>query len=220
LEEHERYRIEKIGEDGKPIAPASHANKFIRPCRVLVWDNIPITIREWKNTKMEPISYVHKRFKNMLWMKLMVNFTMPAAPEVDRNEEDPNDEDSFEEDHDLNIIERKINKWTHLKMALQFNNWKKRLYKEFVQKEKTLVFTRAYEKIKDQWDAFVEYKTWEEAKKRSTINKKNVTKKKYHHTMGQGGYKSGKPKWKKMEDGLIAKGIILEILKWNDRSRD
>jgi hypothetical protein len=38
--------------------------------------------------------------------------------------------------------------------------------------------------------------------------------------MGQGGYKSGKPKWKKMEDDLIAKGIILEILKGNDRSRD
>jgi hypothetical protein len=38
--------------------------------------------------------------------------------------------------------------------------------------------------------------------------------------MGQGGYKSGKPKWKKMEDDPIAKGIIPKILKWNDRSRD
>jgi hypothetical protein len=38
--------------------------------------------------------------------------------------------------------------------------------------------------------------------------------------MGQGGYKSGKPKWKKMEDDLIAKGILPETLKWNDRSRD
>jgi hypothetical protein len=94
------------------------------------------------------------------------------------------------------------------------------LYKEFVDKEKTPVFTRAYEKIKDHWDAFVEYKTLEGAKIRSEINKKNAAKKKYHHTMGQGGYKSGKPKWKKMEDNLIAKGIILETLKWNDRSRD
>jgi hypothetical protein len=66
----------------------------------------------------------------------------------------------------------------------------------------------------------VEYKTSEEAKKRSAINKKNNSKKKYHHTMGQGGYKSGKPKWKKMEVDLIAKGIIPEILKCNDRSRD
>jgi hypothetical protein len=38
--------------------------------------------------------------------------------------------------------------------------------------------------------------------------------------MGQGGYKSGKPKWKKMEDDLIAKGIIPEILKWYDQTRD
>jgi hypothetical protein len=38
--------------------------------------------------------------------------------------------------------------------------------------------------------------------------------------MGQEGYKSGKPKRKKMEDDLIAKGIIPEILKWNNRSRD
>jgi hypothetical protein len=67
-------------------------------------------------------------------------------------------------------------------MALQFNNWKKRLDKEFVQKEKTLVFTGAYEKIKNHWDAFVEYKTLEEAKKRSEINKKNAAKKKYHDT--------------------------------------
>jgi hypothetical protein len=161
LEEHERYMIKKIGEDGKPIAPTAHANKFTRQCRVLVRDNIPITIREWKKTKMEPVSYVRKKLKNMLWKKLMVNFTLPAAPEVDR----------------------------------------------------------AYKKIKDHWDAFVEYKTSEVANKRSKINKKNAAKKKYHHTMGQGGYKSSKPKWKKMEDDLIAKGIIPEILKWNDRSR-
>jgi hypothetical protein len=30
LEEHERYRIEEIGEDGEPIAPTAHANKFVR----------------------------------------------------------------------------------------------------------------------------------------------------------------------------------------------
>jgi hypothetical protein len=44
LEEHEWYMIEEIGEDGKPIAPAAHGNKFTRQCRVLVRDNIPITI--------------------------------------------------------------------------------------------------------------------------------------------------------------------------------
>jgi hypothetical protein len=83
LEDHERYRIEEIGEDCEPIAPAAHTNKFIRQCRVFIGDNISITIREWKKTKTEPISYVHKRFKNMLWKELMVNFTLPTALEVD-----------------------------------------------------------------------------------------------------------------------------------------
>jgi hypothetical protein len=74
--------------------------------------------------------------------------------------------------------------------------------------------------IRDQWDAFMTYKTSEQAIKMSAINKKTAANKKYHHTMGQGGYKAGKPKWKKMEGNLIAKGIVLEILKWNDRARD
>jgi hypothetical protein len=110
LEEHERYRIKEIGEDGEPIAPVAHANNFTRQYGVLVRDNIPITIQEWKKTKTESVSYVHRRFKNMLWKKLMVYFTLPAVPEVDRNEvdrneDDPNKEDSDEEDRHLNIIE-------------------------------------------------------------------------------------------------------------------
>jgi hypothetical protein len=61
LEEHERYRIEEIGEDGEPIAPAAYTSKFTRQCGVLVRDNIPITLREWKKTKMEPTKYVRNR---------------------------------------------------------------------------------------------------------------------------------------------------------------
>jgi hypothetical protein len=96
--------------------------------------------------------------------------------EVDSNEEDPNEEDPDEEDADLNIKERKVKKWSLLKMATQFNNWKKRLDKDYVQKQKTPVFIGAFEKIKDHWDAFAEYKTSEKAKKRSEINKKNAAK--------------------------------------------
>jgi hypothetical protein len=54
----------------------------------------------------------------MLWKKLMVNFTLPVAREMDQNEldqneedpneEDPNEEDPDEKDRDLNIIERKV----------------------------------------------------------------------------------------------------------------
>jgi hypothetical protein len=41
---------------------------------------------------------------------------------VDRTEVDPNEEDSDDDDCHLNIIERKVKKWTLSKMALQFNN--------------------------------------------------------------------------------------------------
>jgi hypothetical protein len=67
LEEHERYRIKEIGKDGEPIALAAYGSKFVIQCGVLIRDNIPITIREWKKTKTEPVSFVEKRFKNMLW---------------------------------------------------------------------------------------------------------------------------------------------------------
>ncbi|KAK1641998.1 hypothetical protein QYE76_059803 [Lolium multiflorum] len=91
--------------------------------------------------------------------------TLGKKSMISPDEEDPNDEPD-EEDPDLNIIERKVRKWAVSKLATQFNNWKKRLDKDFIQKEKTPVFTGPFEKIRDQWDAFVTYKTTEQAKKR------------------------------------------------------
>ena len=90
----------------------------------------------------------------------------------------------------------------------------------FVKEKKTPDFNGPYEKIKDQWDEFVAYKTSERAKKMSATNKKNAANKKYFHILGQEGYKAGTPKWKKMEDELIRNGIIPEVLKWNQRARD
>jgi hypothetical protein len=39
-------------------------------------------------------------------------FYPTAAPEVDQNEEDPNEKDSDDNDRHLNIIEQKVKKWT------------------------------------------------------------------------------------------------------------
>ena len=41
---------------------------------------------------------------------------------MDPNQEDSNEEDSDDDDRHLNIIERKVKKWTLSKMTLQFNN--------------------------------------------------------------------------------------------------
>ena len=84
--------------------------------------------------------------------------------------------------------------------------------KDYILQGKTPEFTAAYEKLKDHWDEFVEYKTSEEAKKRSAINKKNAAKKEYHHSMGSGGYRATKPKLEKDENDLLEKGIIPETL--------
>ena len=70
----------------------------------------------------------------------------------------------------MDPIEKKVKEWALKKMAEQFANWKKRLYKDFVLQEKTPEFTGAYEKLGDQWEEFVKYKKSDEAKKRSATN--------------------------------------------------
>jgi hypothetical protein len=79
LEQHERFKIEQIREDGELIAPVRHAKIFTRQCGVIVRDNVPITTQEWHKPKQDGVSYVDDRTKEMLWTKLMVNFTLPPA---------------------------------------------------------------------------------------------------------------------------------------------
>ena len=66
------------------------------------------------------------------------------------------------------------------------------------------------------------YKKSEEAQLKSAINKANAAKKKYHHTMGPGGYACSMPKWDKLEADLLDKGIVPEPIKegWIERSRN
>ena len=50
--------------------------------------------------------------------------------------------------------------------------------------------------------------------------KENASKKVYHHTLGQGGYKMAKPKWENMEQDLIDKDITHATINWPERSRN
>ena len=156
MTEHERFKIEVIGEDGEPLFPKESRQRFVAQAGVVVRDNIDIRIREWHKQKDETVTFVDQRTKEMLWDKLMVNFTLPEDPEADP-----------EDDQEENAIEKKVQEWTFKNMAEQFKNWKKRLVVLFVKKHKTPVFKGAYEKIKDQWPDFVKYKKSEEAKKKS-----------------------------------------------------
>jgi hypothetical protein len=104
-------------------------------------------------------------------------------------------------------------------MSAQFNNHNKRLHKDYILKEKTPEFAGTNEKLKDHWDEFVQYKKSAEAPKRSVINKKNAKKKKYHHVMGTGGYKTNRPKREKAENDLLGKGITQETSGWAERAK-
>jgi hypothetical protein len=70
--------------------------------------------------------------------------------------------------------------------------------------------------------AFQEYKESEDAKALSEKNKKNADKKKYHHTLGPGGYETAILKWDKKEQKMIAKGITPEPIRdeWELRARN
>ena len=222
MKETERYRIEKIAADGAPELPDDVAKKYVKQSGVLVRDHIPITVREWHKPNddvAEGISYVGDLAKENLFKKIMANFTLPT-PEVDQNEVDENEEDPalILERKKIALV-KKVKAWTLRKMAQQFSNWKKRLHLDFIKKDKTPDFTGAYEKIKPFWAEFVQYKKSEDALIRSETNKKNAAKKKYHHTMGQAGYKGSLPKWEKLENDLLDKGVTPEPFHWDSRTR-
>ena len=102
-----------------------------------------------------------------------------------------------EEDPSNPVIQRKVKAFALKKMAELFRNWKKDLYKKFVEKDETPEFIGQYEKIRDHWPAFVACKKSDKGKQRSLTNKQNAAKKKYHHTTGSGGYSKARPLWDK-----------------------
>jgi hypothetical protein len=216
LDDNVRYRIEVVAKDGQPIAPDDVRQKFVKASGVVVRDYIPITVREWHRPRDPGVRYVGDNGREMLWKKLLVNFTLPA-PEVDPEAEEPTEEDIQRQKE---ALVKKVKDWTLRKMAEQFKNWKKRLYTDFILKDKTPDFDHGYEKIRDDWPEFVAYKKSEDAMEKSRINKANAAKKKYHHTMGPGGYAGSMAKWEKMEADLLAKGITPEPLTWTERARN
>jgi len=201
------YTITEVSELGEPLEPKKCANAFVKQCGVIVRDRIPITIREWHKPKNAfGVSFVDERYKESLWNELISHFTLPE----------------FETDEDTAAMRLKVKEWALKKMAEQFRGWKKRLWLRY-QKDKTAPKFEGYlEKQERHWDAFVQYKTSEEAKARSEKNKKNASKKVYHHNLGTGGYKTAMPKWEKREAAMVAKGVIPETIRddWDLRTRN
>jgi hypothetical protein len=84
-------------------------------------------------------------------------------------------------------------------MAELFRVWKKKLWKNYLKTKKVPVFEGYHAKQVNHWKAFQEYKESEDTKALSEKNKKNADKKKYHHTLGPGGYETVIPKWDKKD---------------------
>jgi len=80
------------------------------------------------------------------------------------------------------------------------------------------VYQRA-RKANGSREAFVQYKSFELGIQKEQKAKDNVSKKIYHHTVGKGGYKLAIPKWEKMEQYLLDRGIVPATMNWPERSR-
>ena len=200
----ERFTITAIARDGQPIEALRTKDAFTAQCGVLVRDMIPINIELWNQPKKEDlqVSFVEDRQKEDLWKALKVNFTLPE-----------------EEDSENPVMEPMIKSFAFKKMAELFMRWKNELKAKFVNKNKTPEFVGRFEKLRDQWDAFVANKTSERSKKMSAINKINAAKKEHHHRTGSGGYLKARPLWAKAENDLLDKGVEPETLNWTDCCR-
>ena len=191
--------IDEVSIKGKPEKPDGIYTKYVAQCGFLVRDMVPITVAEWNEPKKKNIGakYVEQRIKETLWDSILGSFSLPADLPQRRKD--------------------KVKEWTLSKMAEQFNNWKKTLWRKYG--NKTPDFTGHLEKLKDDWPEFVAYKKSAVAVARSTQNKLNAKKKKYFHRLGSGGYKTAVPKWEAYENELRQKGIPPQTDDWPDRSK-
>jgi hypothetical protein len=157
---------------------------------------VTIKYREWKGKPSNPY-VVPDSVKDQLWNDVLKLFALPEGV-------------------DANLVKG----WTLVKIATQFQNFKKKLTRDFIKNNRTPNWDE-YPKIKDHWKSFVEYKKSEIFAQKSAQAKNSTSKKgEYNHRLGRGGYAVAIPKWRKMEQDLIAKGIISAVFYWPKRSKN
>ena len=159
MKEGIKYNIEVIKPNGEPLAPKKIADKFIRRCRVLVKEQLPISLQEWREpAKPRPdLTFVGDRKKVLLWETLMEHFSLP--------------------DYFTDADVEKVKDAALRKMAVAFNNHKKRVWKDYVKAGKqTPEFKGTLEKARDHWDDFVKFKESKVAREWLRKNKINAEK--------------------------------------------
>jgi hypothetical protein len=201
--EDPKLPIEEIADNGEPLEPKRNRSKFISQAGVIVRDMIPISIREWNKpaaADVEDPCYVHQVLKDLVYDTLLSHFTLPQ---------------------DLSKMQKdNLKKWTLMKMAEQFRNWKKKLWNQYEETKEDPDFTSAQgKKLEPEWAAFKAYRKSATAVSRSEVNKENAKLKIYHHSLGTGGYKSAIPKWLAYEEKLLRSGVRPQTLDWPERSK-
>jgi len=133
---------------------------------VIVRARIPITTKLWKMTKPEEQQHaVPAHQKEMLWAKLKDMFTLSEG-----------------------VDQELVKKCALRKMALAFATFKKKLYTNYIKKDKEPNWDDLPQ-VKPYWEEFKQYKLSEEAPKKSEQAKVNAANKKYNHHLGAAGYK-------------------------------
>jgi hypothetical protein len=105
------YRITEVSELGQHVAPRKFKDKFVSQCEAIVRDNVPIKYREWKGKPSNPY-VVPDSVKDQLWNDVLKHFSLPEGVDA-----------------------YLVKGWILVKMATQFQNFKKKLTRDFYQEQ-------------------------------------------------------------------------------------
>ena len=109
-----RQVVTEVDVEGCPSVPEAASTKFVNQCGVIVRARIPITTRLWKTTKPEEQQHaVPAHQKEMLWAELKDMFTLSEG-----------------------VDQELVKKCALRKMALAFATFKKKLYTNYIKKDK------------------------------------------------------------------------------------
>ena len=106
--------ITEVDVEGCPSAPEAASTKFVNQCGIIVRVRIPITKRLWKSSKPEEQQHaMAPHQKEMLWTELKDMFTLSEG-----------------------VDQELVKKYALKKMALAFATFKKKLFTNYIKKDK------------------------------------------------------------------------------------
>jgi hypothetical protein len=168
---------------------------YVSQCGAIVRDNVLISYREWKGKADNP-HVVSDSVKNLLWDEILKHFTLLEGVEP-----------------------ANVKRWTLTRMTTQFQKFKQQLDKDYIKKNRTPNWIE-YPKLKEHRTSIVEYKKSGDFAKASARGKKSRGNKEHDHHLGRGGYAFAIPKWRKMEQDILAQGTITAVVDWSERVKN